>query len=73
MALEKIFTVVQVTVGVFLVGAILLQARGAGLGETFGGSGGFYGNRRGPERGLYLITIGLATLFVLLSFVILLL
>lgn len=71
MGLEKLFIVVQVVVGILLTGAILLQARGAGLGETFGGSGVFYGSRRGPERILYLITIGLAAMFVLLSFVIL--
>lgn len=71
MELEKIFIVIQVSIGVLLMAAILLQARGAGLGETFGGSGVFYGSRRGPERTLYLITVGLAVVFVTLSFVVL--
>ncbi|HCL47877.1 TPA: preprotein translocase subunit SecG, partial [Patescibacteria group bacterium] len=60
MSLAKIFIIIQVLVGVLFVAAVLLQSRGTGLGETFGGSGVFYGNRRGPEKTLYLITIGLA-------------
>lgn len=42
------------------------------MGDTFGGGGGvFYGTRRGPEKALFNITVGLAITFVLTSFVIL--
>jgi protein translocase SecG subunit len=61
----------QVVVGILLIATILLQARGASLGETFGGSGVFYGTRRGPEKMLYYITVVLAVLFVASSFVVL--
>ena len=71
MGLEKIFIVIQVVVGILAVVAILLQNRSASLGESFGGSGVFYGTRRGPEKILYFITIGLVTTFVILSFIIL--
>lgn len=71
MSLEKIFIVTQVVIGLLAVAAILLQNRSASLGESFGGSGVFYGTRRGPERVLYFITIGLVTAFVLLSFIVL--
>ena len=71
MSLEKIFVIIQVIVGIVTVAAILLQNRSASLGESFGGSGVFYGTRRGPERVLYFITVGLAATFVLLSFIIL--
>jgi len=68
---SQFFIWFQVVVGIFLMAAILLQARGASLGETFGGSGVFYGTRRGPEKMLYYITVVLAILFVASSFVVL--
>lgn len=51
--------------------SILLQARGTSLGESFGGSGVFYGTRRGPEKALYYITLVLAVLFIAVSYVVL--
>jgi len=71
MVWSKVFIVFQVIIGILLMAAVLLQARGASLGETFGGSGVFYGTRRGPERVLYYITVILAVLFVASSFAIL--
>jgi len=68
---SKFFIVFQVVIGLLLMAAILLQARGASLGETFGGSGVFYGTRRGPEKVLYYLTVILAVLFVASSFVVL--
>lgn len=68
---SKFFIGFQVVVGILLMAAILLQARGASLGETFGGSGVFYGTRRGPEKVLYYLTIVLAVIFVAASFVVL--
>ncbi len=68
---SSFFFIFQVVTGILLMAAILLQARGSSLGETFGGSGVFYGTRRGPERVLYFITLGLAFLFVATSFVML--
>lgn len=55
----------QVGVSVLLVGAILLQQKGVGLGSAFGGSGQIYRSRRGLEKGLFGVTIALAVLFVL--------
>lgn len=71
MILSKSLIIFQVVISLLLMGAILLQNRGSSLGETFGGSGVFYGTRRGPERVLYFITIILAVLFVATSFVLL--
>ncbi len=68
---SSFFFIFQVVTGILLMAAILLQARGSSLGETFGGSGVFYGTRRGPERALYFITLALAFLFVATSFVML--
>jgi preprotein translocase subunit SecG len=57
----------QIVVSIGLMASILLQARGTGLGSTFGGDSAVYRSRRGVERGLWQFTILLATLFVLFS------
>lgn len=60
-------TAAQIGVSVALIAAILLQNRGAGLGETFGGDSGITHTKRGLEKRLHQATIGLAVLFLLLS------
>jgi len=57
----------QDIVAVFLIVAILLQARGSGLSATFGGDSSVYRSRRGIERRLWQFTILLAVLFCLFS------
>lgn len=59
-------TIAHVIVSILLVAAILVQNRGAGLGETFGGSGVSY-TKRGLEKRLHQATIVLGTLFLALS------
>lgn len=54
-------------IGVFLMIAILLQARGSGLSATFGGDSSVYRSRRGIERRLWQFTIVLAVMFCLLA------
>jgi preprotein translocase subunit SecG len=51
-----------------LVVAIMLQSRSGGLGSVFGGDtlGGQYKTRRGLEKTLFQITIGLSVAFFLL-------
>lgn len=53
----------QLIVSVALVFSILLQARGSGLGGTFGGDSSVYRSRRGIERRLWQFTIVLIVLF----------
>lgn len=57
----------HVATSVLLIAAILLQNRGAGLGETFGGDSGIYHTKRGMEKRLHQATIVLAAAFVILS------
>jgi preprotein translocase subunit SecG len=57
----------QDIVAVFLILAILLQARGSGLSATFGGDSSVYRSRRGIERRLWQFTILLAILFCVFS------
>jgi len=67
--MNDIITIIQIVVAVLLVVSILVQSRGASLGEAFGGSSAFYGTRRGSEKGLFIVTVVLASLFVLLALV----
>ena len=65
--------IVQIIVSVALIVVILAQAQGqsAGLGGIFGGGegGGVYRTRRGVEKTLFNVTIGLAVAFFVLSIV----
>lgn len=63
------FQVVQIIVSIALIVAILLQARGSGLGSVFGGTGTVFKTRRGIDRLLFRFTIGLVVFFVVLSIV----
>lgn len=55
--------IVQIILGVALTVAILLQARGAGLGSVFGGTGTVFKTRRGIDKMLFRITIVFAIAF----------
>ena len=57
----------QALVSVALIASILMQARGAGLGATFGGDSSVYRSRRGIEKRLFQFTVILGILFVLFS------
>ena len=65
----QISYITQIILGVLLTAAILLQARGTGLGSTFGGGGELYRTKRGFERLLFTATIVLVLLFVINSLV----
>lgn len=57
----------QLIVAIALTFAVLMQARGSGLGGTFGGDSAIYRSRRGIERRLWQFTIILIILFTLFS------
>jgi preprotein translocase subunit SecG len=61
------FQVAQMVLGVALIVSILLQARGAGLGSVFGGTGTVFKTRRGIDRLLFRMTIVFMVLFCALS------
>ncbi|HVN54134.1 MAG TPA: preprotein translocase subunit SecG [Anaerolineaceae bacterium] len=51
-----------------LIISIILQSKGVGLGGLTGGdSGGIYTQRRGIEKTLFYVTIGLSVLFFVLA------
>lgn len=59
--------IIQIILAVALIGIILLQSKGTGLGSIFGGDGGVYRTRRGVEKTLFQATIGLVIVFFLVS------
>ena len=65
---SDIVNVFQILVALILIAAVLMQAKGAGMGNIFGGAGGdSFRTRRGVERVLFRVTIGLIVVFVGLS------
>lgn len=60
---------VQILLAVLLITTILLQSRGTGLGQAWGGGGEFYRSKRGLEKILFRATIVLAGLFFVWSIV----
>ncbi|HBK33627.1 TPA: preprotein translocase subunit SecG [Candidatus Uhrbacteria bacterium] len=60
---SQILSYVQLVLAVLLVGCILIQARGAGLGAIFGGEGNIYRTKRGMEKRIFQATIIIAILF----------
>lgn len=61
--MQNYLTIAQIAVAAILVTAILLQARGTGLGATFGEGGNVYRTKRGVEKILFRSTIVFAVLF----------
>jgi preprotein translocase subunit SecG len=57
----------QIVIAILLMGGILLQARGAGLGSAFGGEGNVYRTKRGVEKIIFKATIVLSVCFLALS------
>ena len=68
MDISNILNIFQVLIALAVIAAVILQAKGAGLGNIFGGAGGdSYRTRRGLERSLFRGTIVLMLVFVGLS------
>ena len=61
--------IVQIILAAALIVIILLQAKEAGLGGVFGREGAVYKSRRGVERTIFNITIGLSVAFFLTSII----
>ena len=61
--ISTILKIAEIALSALLIGAILIQARGTGLGEAFGGSGNVYQTKRGVEKIVFRGTIVIAILF----------
>ena len=57
-----------IVVSVALIGSVILQSKGAGLGGLTGAdTGGIFTARRGVERTLFYVTIVLSVIFFILA------
>jgi preprotein translocase subunit SecG len=67
--MQTAFQVASIVMSVVLIGLILLQVRGGGLGSLLGGDagGGIARTRRGLEKTLFQITVGLAVVFLIIA------
>jgi protein translocase SecG subunit len=61
------FLIADIIIAVLLIGAILLQAQGSGLGSTWAGGGESFHTRRGVEKIVFRATIVLIVLFLVVS------
>ena len=57
----------QIIVSVSLIILIVIQQRGTALGAGFGGGGEVYSTKRGAQKKIYYATIALATIFLVLG------
>ena len=68
MTLEGYFDIALIITSVALVASVIMQNKGVGLGGLTGAdSGGVFTQRRGIEKTLFWITIGLSALFFVLT------
>jgi len=67
--MKNLIVVIQIIIAVLLMAAILIQAKGTGLGSAWGGTGEFYRSKRGVEKILFIASIVLAACFILISII----
>ena len=61
--------IAQILVAVALIGVIMLQIKGGGLGGIFGQPDSVYRTRRGVEKSLFQLTIALMVVFIIIAIV----
>lgn len=70
--MNTILLILEIIIGVLLIGAIVMQMQGSGLSTAFGGAGEFYRSKRSIEKLLMWATGILAALFAVVSILLLL-
>jgi preprotein translocase subunit SecG len=65
---EVFFNVALIITSIALIVSVILQSKGAGLGGLTGAdTGGIFTARRGIEKILFWVTVGLSVLFFVLT------
>ena len=68
--MEVYLNVAQIIISTALIAIILIQVRSGGLGNVFGGAeSAVYRTRRGVERTLFSITIGMSVMFFVVTLI----
>lgn len=67
--MQTAFQVASIIISIVLIVLIMLQVKGSGLGSLLGGDagGGIARTRRGLEKTLFQITVGLSFVFLAIS------
>ena len=68
--MESYLNIAMIITSIALIASVILQSKGAGLGGLTGGdAGGVFTARRGVEKLLFRVTIGLSFLFFALAII----
>lgn len=65
--MKNSLTIIQIISSVILIGLILLQQKGGGLGASFGSETFVFSTRRGLEKIIFYLTIIFITAIIILS------
>lgn len=66
--MERYLDIALIITSIALIASVVLQSKGAGLGGLTGAdTGGIFTARRGIEKTLFWVTIGLSVLFFILN------
>jgi len=67
---KNYFDIALIITSIALIASVILQNKGVGLGGLTGNdSGGVFSARRGVEKTLFYVTIGLSVLFFILTLI----
>lgn len=66
-SLKNTLRIAELILAVSLIVLILMQSRGTSLGSVFGQEGSVFHTRRGAERILFNVSIGVAFAFLIIS------
>lgn len=65
-----VLNIAIIIISITLIGSVLMQSKGIGLGGLAGGdTGGVYTQRRGIEKVMFYVTISLSVVFLILALV----
>ena len=67
MELRDFLSLAQILVSILLIVLVLLQVRGTGFGAALGGQDAQFRTKRGLQRSMHRLTIGVAAIFISMS------
>ncbi len=63
--MSTVLLTLQIILSILLSAAVLMQNKGTGLSETFGGESNVYSTKRGADKVLHIATIVIGVLLLL--------
>jgi len=65
--MKNIVLILNIVVSLIIIGLILMQGKGAGLGSAWGGGGEMFQTRRGVEKIVLKATVAAIVIFFIIS------